>query len=212
VLLAEPLLSCNCAVLLQFWNYTVGSAIGIIPGVLLYTLIGRLASSIAEVANGSVKTNPVVLIVSVVISIIVLSVVVVLLTRYAKKALAEQVEDPQGQDVETANVGGPRHALHQASLTRSSPDSRVLAETHPVALVEGEVSAPERGQTGHGADQVAASAPHPPTGANSKHLSHPQHPLPSAAAPYQARKPGPLREQSTHERPLHPSDTKMVFV
>jgi hypothetical protein len=127
---------CNCAVLLQFWNYTVGSAIGIIPGVLLYTLIGRLASSIAEVANGSVKTNPVVLIISIVISVIVLTIVVVLLTRYAKKALAQQVEDPEGQDVETANGGGL--ATYQTSQSRSSPDAQVLAETHPVALVEGE--------------------------------------------------------------------------
>lgn len=89
---------------LQFWQYTIGSAIGIIPGVCLYTMIGRLASSIAEVVNGNVETNPVVLIVSIVVSILVLVVVVVLLTRYAKKALRAQLEEEATAEEGSATV------------------------------------------------------------------------------------------------------------
>jgi hypothetical protein len=75
---------------MQFWDYTIASAVGIIPGVCLFTLIGRLASSTAEVVNGDVKTSPGILIGSIVISIVFMLVVVVLLTRYARRALADQ--------------------------------------------------------------------------------------------------------------------------
>ena len=119
----------------QFWQYTLGSAIGIVPGVCLYTMIGRLASSIAEVVNGDVDTNPVILIVSIVVSIIVLVVVVVLLTRYAKKALREQLE---AEAVATGAADSSELPEPSPSASASSPKS-----LHPGRAVDEPWAAPD---------------------------------------------------------------------
>lgn len=78
----------------QLWQYTLGSALGILPGVALFVMVGRLASSIAEVSSGGMNeaSNPIIVFTTVGISIVVLLILVVLLTRYAKKALADQLE------------------------------------------------------------------------------------------------------------------------
>lgn len=85
---------------MQLWQYTIGSAIGILPGVCLFVMIGRLASSIAEVSSGGMSeaSNPVIVFTTVGISIVVLLILVVVLTRYAKKALAEQLDKMEGED------------------------------------------------------------------------------------------------------------------
>lgn len=69
--------------LLQFWKYTIGSALGIIPGVCLYVSIGRLAGDIAQVSSGNMDdNNPVILFTTVGISILILVILVAVLTRF----------------------------------------------------------------------------------------------------------------------------------
>ena len=72
--------------LLQFWKYTVGSALGIIPGVCLFVMIGRLAGGIAQASSGSMDEmqNPALLFTTVGISIVILVILVVVLTRCAQ--------------------------------------------------------------------------------------------------------------------------------
>lgn len=99
----------------QFKEYTIGSAVGILPGVCLYVAIGRLASSIAEVVNGDVDTEPWVLILSVCISIVFLVIVVAILTRYAKKALAAKI------DVAVADPQAGATQASEAQLSEAQP-------------------------------------------------------------------------------------------
>lgn len=69
---------------MQFWKYTVGSALGIMPGVCLYVMIGRLASSIAQVSTGNMDemNNPVLLFTTVGVPIVILVILIVVLTRF----------------------------------------------------------------------------------------------------------------------------------
>lgn len=77
--------------------------------------IGRLASSIAEVVNGDVDTEPWVLILSVCISIVFLVIVVAILTRYAKKALAAKI------DVAVADPQAGATQASEAQLSEAQP-------------------------------------------------------------------------------------------
>eukprot|EP00892_Ulva_mutabilis_P011940 jgi/Ulvmu1/9118/UM005_0213.1 len=112
---------------LGFKEYTIGSAIGILPGVCLYVAIGRLASSIAQVVNGDVDTDPRILIVSVAVSIVFLVIVVVILTRYAKKSLAQKIdvaveEQPQAQS-EAAEPGSEAPAEAEVGIQMAAGGS-----------------------------------------------------------------------------------------
>lgn len=93
-------------VYMQLWAYSVGSALGIMPGVALFVMIGKLASSIAEVSSGNMSeaSNPVIVFLTVGVSIVVLLVLVVLLTRYAKKALADQLEADKAAEAENEST------------------------------------------------------------------------------------------------------------
>lgn len=110
----------------QLWKYSIGSAIGILPGVCLYVMIGRLASSIAEVSSGEMRetSNPTLVFTTVGISIVVLLILVVLLTRYAKKALADQLEEDTVAVEESAAEAQPAE-LDNASAEDVPADTSV---------------------------------------------------------------------------------------
>lgn len=115
------------SVLMQFKEYTIGSAVGILPGVCLYVAIGTLASNIVEVVNGDVSTEPWILILTGCVSIVFLVIVVVILTRYAKKALAEKIEvaaEQPGEDGAPAN---------EAQLTEMQPAQTEVVLAEPAA-------------------------------------------------------------------------------
>lgn len=123
---------------MQFKEYTIGSAVGILPGVCLYVAIGHLASSITQVVNGDVDTEPWVLILSVSISIVFLLVVVVILTRYAKKALAQKIEVAV-EDCNEADGQPCDEKSAEAQLAESGP-----AQTQ---VDIGEYEAPEQAES-----------------------------------------------------------------
>jgi len=130
------------SLLVQFKEYTIGSAVGILPGVCLYVAIGALANNIAQVVNGDVDTAPWILILTGCISIIFLVIVVVILTRYAKKALAERIEvaaEQQGGDVAQANEA-------QLAETQPAQTEVALATSAAAPAVDSaEAAAPESG-------------------------------------------------------------------
>lgn len=89
-------------------------------------MIGRLASSIAEVSSGEMRetSNPTLVFTTVGISIVVLLILVVLLTRYAKKALADQLEEDTVAVEESAAEAQPAE-LDNASAEDVPADTSV---------------------------------------------------------------------------------------
>ena len=132
--------------MLQFKEYTIGSAIGILPGVCLFVAVGRLASSIAQVVNGDVDTDPRILIATVAVSIVVLLVVVIILTRYAKKALADKigvtVEDQPQDDSEAVEANPGAASETEVSLGVSGGDIRPATTKHAAAVEPATTPAP----------------------------------------------------------------------
>ena len=108
---------------MQFFSYTVGSAIGILPGTVLFVLLGTLASSITEVINGDLDTSPAVLFSTIAVSIVVMIIVVVLLTRYAKKALREQTEKAEAEQAAAAAAQGEAMPSEIGAATASEEGS-----------------------------------------------------------------------------------------
>ena len=108
---------------MQFFSYTVGSAIGILPGTVLFVLLGTLASSITEVINGDLDTSPAVLFSTIAVSIVVMIIVVVLLTRYAKKALREQTDKAEAEQAAAAAAQGEAMPSEIGAATASEGGS-----------------------------------------------------------------------------------------
>ena len=125
---------------MQFFSYTVGSAIGILPGTVLFVLLGTLASSITEVINGDLDTSPAVLFSTIAVSIVVMVIVVVLLTRYAKKALREQTEKAEAEQAAAAAGEGeamPSEVDVSAATSEhggsTKPKDEVVVVVNPLA-------------------------------------------------------------------------------
>lgn len=121
---------------LTLWQYTIGSAIGILPGVCLFVLIGHLAGSIADVSSGGMSeaSSPAVVFATVGVSIVVLVILVVVLTRYAKKALAQQLDKMDGDEgAEDAATEG--ESASEAQPSEAQPAEAQPAEAQPAELV-----------------------------------------------------------------------------
>lgn len=67
----------------QFWKYAVGSAIGILPGVCLYVMLGSLAGGIAMASAGEMDemSHPILLFTTVGVSIVILIILIAVPTR-----------------------------------------------------------------------------------------------------------------------------------
>ena len=109
---------------LTLWQYTLGSAIGILPGVCLFVLIGHLAGSIADVSSGGMSeaSSPAVVFTTVGVSIVVMLILVVLLTRYAKKALAAQLDKMDEEGTDDAAAEGEASEAQPAELDSTSAE------------------------------------------------------------------------------------------
>ena len=116
---------------MTLWQYTLGSAIGILPGVCLFVLIGELAGSIADVSSGGMSeaSSPAVVFATVGVSIVVLVILVVVLTRYAKKALAQQLDKMDGEE------GAQDAAAEGESASEAQPAEAQAAEAQPAEVV-----------------------------------------------------------------------------
>ncbi|CAL5227531.1 g10520 [Coccomyxa viridis] len=85
------------------WTYTWASAVGIIPGTLLYVYLGSLANDIGELVSGRRKVSPVITIVSAVLSGVFIVAAFVVISVRAKRAISrrlaeERLLDEQGRD------------------------------------------------------------------------------------------------------------------
>lgn len=87
-------------VALQFWHYTIASAVAIIPGTVLYVYLGSLVSNISDLTSGE-ATKGTTLWVAIASGVIII-VVVVLITIYAKRAIAKKLHIPEEENVDGA--------------------------------------------------------------------------------------------------------------
>lgn len=92
-----------CAIL-QFWHYFFSSAFGILPGTCLYVYFGSLAKNIQEISDGDTVDSKTTIITGVVSGVMII-LVVVLTTIYAKRAIRNRIDTedaaaPETQDEE----------------------------------------------------------------------------------------------------------------
>lgn len=79
----------------RFWDYTIASAIAILPGTFLYVYLGSLAKSIADLTSGK-ATKGTTIWVAIATGVIIV-VVVVVTTYYAKRAINKKLEETEGE-------------------------------------------------------------------------------------------------------------------
>ena len=77
----------------EFRAYAVMSAIGIIPGVLLFVYIGSLARNVSEVINGDRGIDGTAGLVTIVVSGVFILALIAVVGRMAKRAIAEHMVD-----------------------------------------------------------------------------------------------------------------------
>ncbi len=75
-------------------DYLIGSAIGMVPGIFLFVYIGAGATDIADILSGDLQLGDYELLIGG-IGLLAVAAVVVLITRVAKKALKEELENTE---------------------------------------------------------------------------------------------------------------------
>ncbi|GMH41770.1 hypothetical protein BSKO_09680 [Bryopsis sp. KO-2023] len=93
----------------KFWQYFFASAIGILPGTLLYVYLGSVAADISEIANGE-AVNGTVFIITAVVTGVVIVLVVILTTYYAKRAIKAKLNLSEDGEQNDTGAGGSQGA------------------------------------------------------------------------------------------------------
>lgn len=101
----------------KFWSYFIASALGILPGTLLYVYLGSLADSISEIAKGD-AVNPTVTIITAVVTGVVVVLVLALTTYYAKRAINQKL----AMKAEESQAEGSGSRENQEQVAKSGYD------------------------------------------------------------------------------------------
>ena len=88
---------------MEFRAYAVMSAIGIIPGVLLFVYIGSLARNVSEVINGDRGIDGTAGLVTIVVSGVFILALIAVVGRMAKRAIAEHMVDEAEEPSESSS-------------------------------------------------------------------------------------------------------------
>jgi len=78
----------------SLWDYVLGSAVGMLPGIFMFVFLGTTATNIAAVLSGKLDLGEYQLWIWG-FGLIALVAIVALITRVAQKALRDQLESPE---------------------------------------------------------------------------------------------------------------------
>ena len=78
-------------------DYIVGSAVGMLPGIFMFVFIGTTATDIAAIVNGELELGGLELWIGGV-GLLLVAAAVVLITRFARRSLKEQLKNPEKQN------------------------------------------------------------------------------------------------------------------
>lgn len=107
----------------KFWDYTIASAVAIIPGTVLYVYLGSLASDFSEITGGdAIKGTTLWLAIA---SGVVIILVVVLITYYAKRAIKKRLNIPDEENTDATDDNGQKRDIENPGENAQSGGNKM---------------------------------------------------------------------------------------